>query len=171
MDITRLAIGNILGFMASVLMVFAGCIKSKKKIIFWQTVEVILAGIGYFVLGSYVAAANMGIGSIRNVLCYKDRLTFVAKIVLAVLYAVLSFAFNNVGWIGIALLIGSVASLFIIDIKNVVLFKFLGMCGMFVWAVHDFSVQSYVAFIFDIGTIVALAVSMFQIKKTVKLKN
>ena len=146
-------------------MVITGFIKDKKKIVFWQTVEIIIATIGYVILGSYTGAINTSVGSVRNILCYKDKLNLPAKLVLAGTYTGLSFAFNNVGWIGIALLIGSIASLFIIGIKNVMLFKALAIVGMVVWAIHDISIQSYTAFAFDIGTIVALVVSMIQIKK------
>ena len=169
--IANLIIGNALAFVASVLMVVVGIIKDKKKIIFWQTIEIIFAGVSYIVLGSYTAAINMGISSARNILYYKEKLSTSAKIVLAILYTVLSLVFNNVGLIGIVLLGGSIASLFIVEIKNVVIFKLFAMLGMFVWAVHDISVQSYVAFIFDIGTIIALFISMFQIRKEKRIMN
>ena len=69
------------------------------------------------------------------------------------------------GWIGIVLWIGSIFYIFLMDIKDVVKFKILVMCTMVNWIIHDLSIGSYVAFAFDVGTIISNLISIYQIKR------
>ena len=85
------------------------------------------------------------------------------KLVIIAIYTTLSFLLNNMGWIGIVMWIGSIAYIMLMDLKNVIQFKLLIISTMIIWLIHDFMARSYVAFAFDIGTIVANVIAIIRI--------
>ena len=97
----QIIIGNIIALIASVIMVYSGYIKEKKKIFYVQTVQIGLSVISNLVLGGITGAIINAISCIRNILCYKEKLNTIAKIILIVLAIGLSLAFNNIGLIGL----------------------------------------------------------------------
>ena len=67
-------IGNFFALMASIFMVLSGMLKSKKKILFVQTIQITLFIISNLVLGGITGAIVNVISLVRNVLAYKDKL-------------------------------------------------------------------------------------------------
>ena len=67
-------IANIIGFIASIIMVYIGIIKNKKKIIFIELIDMFLLTISNIMLGGITAAIINILSIIRNTLCYKDHL-------------------------------------------------------------------------------------------------
>ena len=92
---TYIIIGNIFGFIASIFMVYSGIVKEKNKVLFYQTLEVGIAVISYMFLGGISGAIINALNVLRNILCYKDKLNVVAKLILSILSAVLVLYFNN----------------------------------------------------------------------------
>ena len=160
----QIFIGNVVALIASIIMVYTGYIKNKNRIIFVQTIQIILMVISNLILGGLTGAISNIVGCIRNILCYKDKLNKVAKIILIVVAIILSFSFNNLGILGLLPLISTVTYIVLMDIKDVVKFKYLIIFTMILWFVYDLYIKSYTSACFDFMTLVVSVISIVQIK-------
>lgn len=163
-----LIIGNLIALIASLLMLYSGYIKKKEKIIFVQTIQIGLSVVSNIVLGGISGAIINAISLIRNILCYKDKLNKIWKIVLIILSASLTLLFNNLGFVGLLPLVSTVAYIWLMDMKDVINFKYLIIFTMTMWLIYDIYIMAYTAAIFDFGTIIANIISILQIKKNKK---
>ena len=159
-----LLIGNIIALIASLLMVYTGLIKKKKKIIYIQTIQIILLVISNIVLGGITGAIINAISCIRNILSYKDKLDTKAKILIILFASVLSITFNNLGFIGLLPLISIVAYTCLMNTKNITNFKLLIIFTLIMWLIYDIYIKSYTSAIFDFATIITNIISLISIK-------
>ena len=118
-------IGNIIALIASILMVYSGMLKQKKKILYFQTVQIGLSVISNIILGGITGAIINALSLIRNILCYKDKLGIKEKIVITILAIILTFKFNNLGYIGLLPLISTVSYIWLMNVEDVRKFKLL----------------------------------------------
>ena len=160
----NIIIGNIIALIASILMVYSGMLKQKKKILHFQTVQIGLSVISDIVLGGITGAIINVLSLIRNILCYKDKLGLKEKIVITILATILTLKFNNLGYIGLLPLISTVSYVWLMNIKDVKKFKWLIVFTMLMWLIYDVVIKSYTSAIFDFMNIVANIVTLFQIK-------
>jgi len=161
----NIIIGNVIALVASLLMVYSGIIKQKKKILFIQTIQIGLSVISNIVLGGIVGAIINVLSCIRNILCYKDKLNILWKVLISIIAIVLSVKFNNLGLIGILPLISTITYLWLMNIKDVVKFKLLIIFTMVLWFVYDLAIKSYSSAVFDLMT------SITNIYSILKLNN
>ena len=157
-------IGNIIALIASILMVYSGMLKQKKKILYFQTVQIEMSVISNIILGWITGAIINVLSLIRNILCYKDKLGLNEKIVTTILATILTLKFNNLGYIGLLPLISTVSYVWLMNIKDVKKFKWLIVFTMLMWLIYDVVIKSYTSAIFDFMNIVANIVTLFQIK-------
>ena len=158
-------IGNIIALIASLVMVYSGTLKQKKKILYFQTVQIGLSVISNLVLGGISGAIINVIGLIRNILCYKDRLKIKEKIIITILATILILKFNNLGCVGFLPLISTVTYIWLMNIKNVKMFKMLIAITTLMWFIYDLVIKSYTSAIFDAMTIIANLVTISKLKK------
>ncbi len=161
----QIIIGNIVALIASLLMVYSGVIKQKKKILYVQTVQIGLSVISNIILGGIVGAIINALSCVRNILCYKDKLGIKEKIIITILALTLSISFNNIGIIGILPLISTIVYLWLMNIENVIKFKILIIFTMILWFVYDIYIKSYSSAVFDFMNIIANIYSIFKIRK------
>lgn len=157
-------IGNIIALIASILMVYSGTLKQKKRILYFQTVQIGMSVISNIILGGITGAIINALSMIRNILCYKDKLGLKEKIIITILATVFTFKFNNLGYIGLLPLISTIVYIWLMSIKNVKKFKLLITFTMLMWFIYDIAIKSYTSAIFDFMNIVANIVTIFQIK-------
>ena len=162
-------IGNIIALIASILMVYSGTSKQKKKILHFQTVQIGMLVISNIILGGITGAIINALSLIRNTLCYKDKLGLKEKVVITILATILTLKFNNLGYIGLLPLISTVTYIWLMNIKNVKRFKLLIIFTMLMWFIYDRVIKSYTSAIFDFINIVANIVTLFQIKSVKKI--
>lgn len=167
----QIIIGNIVALIASLLMVYSGVIKQKKKILYVQTVQIGLSVISNIVLGGIVGAIINALSCVRNILCYKDKLGIKERIIITILALILSISFNNIGIIGILPLISTIVYLWLMNIKNVIKFKILIIFTMLLWFVYDIYIKSYSSAVFDFMNIIANIFSIFKINKKKQVNN
>lgn len=160
----NIIIGNIVAFIASILMVYSGMLKQKRKILYFQTVQIGMSVISNIILGGITGAIINTLSMIRNILCYWDKLGVKEKIVITILAVILSFKFNNLGYIGLLPLISTVVYIWLMNIKNVKKFKLLIVFTMLMWFIYDIAIKSYASAIFDFMNIIANIITIFQIK-------
>lgn len=149
-------------------MVATGCFKNKKKIVFWQGVQIFLSIITNIMLGSFSGALNNFVGFIRNVLCYKEKFTNSLKAILMIIIIVLTLFFNNNGWIGWLPVLSSCVYTINMNEKNIIKFKCIIIFTMFCWCVHDFYMMAYTSAIFNVANIIMNIFSIVSIKKEEK---
>lgn len=94
-------------------------IKTKEKILHFQTVQIGMSVISNIILGGITGAIINALSLIRNILCYKDKLGLKEKIVITFLAIILTFKFNNLGYIGLLPLISTVSYIWLMNVKNV----------------------------------------------------
>ena len=159
-------IGNVIALIASLLMVYSGIIKVKKKILYVQSVQIGLSIVSNLVLNGISGAIINAINFVRNILCYNNKLRIIEKIILSIISIVLVVYFNNLGIIGLLPLIGTVIYLWFMTVKDVVNFKILIIFTMMLWGIYDFVIKSYTACFFDILTIFTNIISIAKIRSS-----
>ena len=167
---TLIIIGNIIALIASILMVYSGVLKDKKKVLYVQSIQIGLSVISNLVLNGLSGAIINAISFIRNILCYKGRLGLREKIVITVLSVALIIVFNNLGIIGILPLISTVLYLWLMTTEDIVKFKILIIITMVLWGIYDITIKSYTSFVFDIFTIITNVIAIIKIKKLIGLE-
>lgn len=164
-------IGNIIALIASLLMVYSGVIKQKKKILYIQTVQIGMSVVSNIILGGITGAIINALSCIRNILCYKNKLGLKEKILITILSLTLSLLFNNLGWIGFLPLISTITYLWLMNIEDVIKFKVLIIFTMVLWCVYDIYIKSYTSAVFDFMNAVANVVSIYQLKCVKNVKG
>lgn len=157
-------IGNFIAFIASLLMVYTGFIKDKKRILYIQTIEISLFVVSNVILGGITGAINNAITCIRNILCYKNKLGLKEKILIIILASILTIFFNNTGIVGLLPLIALILYTSFMNIQNIIKFKILLIINSTIWLIYDIYVNLYTSAIFDLATIIANIISIIQIK-------
>ena len=155
---------NIIALIASILMVYSGMLKQKKKILYFQTVQIGMSVISNIILGGITGAIINALSMIRNILCYKNKLGLKEKIIITILAIILTFKFNNLGYIGLLPLISTVSYIWLMNIKDVRKFKLLIIFTMLMWLIYDVVIKSYTSAIFDFMNIIANMLTILQIK-------
>lgn len=158
-----LIIGNTITFIASIFMVCTGIIKEKLKLIYAQTVMIILFIISNIILGGITGAITNFINLIRNILYYKNKFALKEKIIISLILIILSITTNNLGIIGLLPLISGLLYIWFIDIKDMIKFKILIIVTTLLWLIYDLTIKSYTSSIFYVATIIASIVSIIQI--------
>ncbi len=164
----QIIIGNIVAFIASLIMVYSGYLKQKKKILYVQTVQIGLLALSNIILGGITGAIINKINCVRNVLCYNGKLNNTAIVLLIVVSIILSLGFNNLGIIGLLPLISSTVYILFMNTQDVIKFKYVLIFTVLLWFFYDFYIKSYTAACFDILTIITSIISIIQIKKKLK---
>ena len=145
-------------------MVYFGILKQKKKILYFQTVQIGMSVISNIFLGGITGTIINALSMNRNILCYKDKLGLKEKIVITILAVIFTFEFNNLGYIGLFPLISTVSYIWLMNVNNVKKIKLLIAFTMLMWFIYDIVIKSYTSAIFDFMNIVANIVTIFQIK-------
>ena len=161
----NIIIGNVLGLMASLAMVYSGIVKEKKKILYVQSIQILLFALCDFVLGGIVGAIINLINLIRNILCYNDKLDIKKIIIITIVSIAFSLYFNNLGFIGLMPLISSVLYLCFMNVKDVRKFKLLIIIVTLLWLIYDFYIKAYTSSIFDFLTVCTNIYSLFKLRK------
>ncbi len=164
-----IVLGNIIALIASIIMVYSGMLKSKQKVLYAQTIQICLSVISNIILGGIVGAIVNFISAIRNILCYKDKLNLLSKILITVSVVVLSIKFNNIGMIGFLPLISTIIYLWLMNTKNIIYFKLLIIFTMILWFVYDLFIKSFTSSIFDMMTVITNAYSIFKLNNNYKV--
>lgn len=162
---TTLIIGNFIALVASLIMVYTGFIKKKETIIFVQAIQIALLVISNIILGGITGAIINAVSFFRNIFVYKNKLTKNKKIILIIVSAILTIAFNNHGLIGILPLMCTIVYTSLIDTKDVIKLKKTNAFTLFLWLIYDLYIRSYTSSAFDFISIISNIIGIFQIKK------
>lgn len=157
-------IGNIIALIASVIMILVSYVKSKKNIIKLQTIQMSLFVISNLVLGGITGGIINIANVVRNILCYKEKLTTPIIIIINIIIFILSIMFNNLGIIGWLPVIAAIIYTCFINTKSVINLKLLIIMTTIAWAIYDITIKSYTSLIFDVFSLITCIFSIAQIK-------
>ncbi len=161
---TFVVIGNIIGFIASVLMVTTGFIEGKKNILFVQTIQIALQTLSNLVLKGIPGVITNALGLLRNIICYKGKLGTGWKIILTAASIIIPAIFNNLGLIGFLPVISTVVYIWLMNTKNVIHFKLLIIFTAVMWMTYELNIMLYTSAVFNFMTIIANIISIIRIK-------
>lgn len=164
-------IANIIALVASTLMVISGLIKNKKKVLYIQTIQIGLTVISNLILGGITGALINIVSFFRNIVYYKNKLTFKNKIFLITISLVLTIIFNDYGILGLLPLISITSYTLLMSIDDLVKFKLLIIFTMIVWGIYDYSIKSYTSCIFNLFNIVTNIIAIANIKEDRKKED
>jgi len=157
-------VGNVIAFIAALIMVYSGLMKNKKKIIYAQSLQLGLISISDLIMGGITGAIVNLVSCIRNILCYKNKLNITAKILITLITTILSIKFNNLGFIGLLPLISTIVYIWTMDTKNVIKLKIVIIFTMITWFIYEMTIKLYISAIFDIANIIANILTIKKIK-------
>jgi len=166
-----LIIGNIIALIGASFSLIIGVIKNREKIIYVQTIQFFIYTIVNIILGGITGAIANFIGMIRNILCYKEKLTKTAMLLIILIASILTLIFNNLGFIGLLPLFNTIIYTAFINEKNPLRFKILILVTIILWFIYDITIKSYISAIFDLVSLIAGLVSTYQIYKSIKEKK
>lgn len=159
----NVTIGNIIATIASIFMIYSGVLEEKKKILYVQTIQIILLVISNFVLGGIVGGIVNILCVIRNILSYNDKLGLKEKVILSILSVGISLYFNDKGFLGLLPMFSTTLYIWLMNTKDVIKFKWLIIFTNFTWFIYDILILSIVTVIFDFVCIVTNLGSIIDI--------
>ena len=157
-------VGNVIMFVSCVIMTVSGLPKKKQVCLLMQTIQIFGMAIGNLFLGSFPGCASNACAGIRNVLCYNNKLNVFFKLLTILISGTISLVFNNIGWFVVFPIAGTTIATLLIDVDNIVHFKWMLVVCNALWFVHDFYIGAFVAVIFDALCIIANVVGIIRVK-------
>jgi len=153
---------NIIDFAASMVQIYSGVVKEKKKILFWQTLQLGMQTFSMTLLGAFTGAISNVLSVVRNLLGYYDRINWPVKLLLIGVQLVLTLRFGDatlVTWL--PFLVCTVYILFM-DTKDPIRFKILVTVTFVPWVFYYLVYHSYTGAFFAAMTVVTNLVSLSQ---------
>lgn len=139
-----LIIGNILALLAVICMAVSVVKRSKKDLIYWQSLDTVFFIASTVVLSSYSAVVTNTVSLIRNIFAYKGFLTKTLTWVFCFLSVVIGLFLNNrgvIGWLPVIATLQYTVCLYIT--KNEQQMRYALIFNLIFWLVHDSYIQSY----------------------------
>lgn len=158
-------LGNIVSFIACVILTITGIIKDKSKIIIAQVAQFGLMAVSSFLLGAMGGVIANCISLARNVIIAKWKWNPWIKyslLALQIIISVPTITTNPITWLP---LLASGLHTLVIDTDNIFLFKWAMIATLVMWAIYDLSHLNFVSVWFDAFTIISNLWSMWKIKK------
>ena len=160
-----LLLGNIAAFVGCIIMVAIGLIKKKEQILTVQCVQFAFMGLGNLLLGATAGFISNVVSIARNLLFPKIPNPLAAKVIFIAVQVALTLVSVGSGLVDWLPVITVVVYTWCLDMKNPVGFKLVLIGCSLMWAVYDIHYLNYVAFTFDLLTVVSTVIGIFRIQK------
>lgn len=157
-------IGNIVSLAGSALMVGVGFLKTRKSILITQCGMFGLMGAANIILGGMTGAISSLVSIIRNMFSLKGPLSVPVKLFIIALQVLLSMNLNTLGWIGWLPIISACFYTWMIDVKDETMLKVILIVAQSMWFIYDLTIHNYVAFTFDVLTILSNMYGIFSLR-------
>ncbi|MDO4483050.1 MAG: YgjV family protein [Clostridia bacterium] len=169
MSITVIA--NIISFVGATLMVLLGLLKSRKQILVVQSFVFAILGASNLLLGGISGVIANGVSIVRNAFSLKRDLPMAAKLGFVAVQIILTVFFNTNGLLGWLPVIAACMFTLAIDSKNPIVLKAVIIIGQAAWALFDFVLMNYSAFVFDVVAVITNALGIVFILRDRKAVN
>lgn len=160
-----LFLGNAIALIGASIMVVSGLIKKKRQIVLVQCIQFTLQGISNLILGGVTGFISGMASVVRNVISLRVEFTLPYKLAFIGLQIVLTYFFNTGGSLGLIPPVSTCLFTWFLDTKSETVLKTVIIITMFMWIVYDWSIQNYVSFAFDIGTVVSNVIGILALRK------
>ena len=163
-----MVIGNILGFIGSILMIYSGTLLEKKKILLIEIIQMSIFAFGNLLVGGYHGMLVNLLNICIDVLCYHGKLNLFTKSGLTIGMLLLQINMMDTSFLGTAVILVAVINLWFMNTKNLAFFKSLSIIAMVIWLFYDLSVGLYTSVAFDFATILVNLTSIYRLRKLTK---
>lgn len=141
---TYLILGNIFSFLASFCTAISVVKKNKTDFMYWQVGNTLFAILTNAMLFSYTGITTNAVSLVRNVLAYKNKLSFVITLLICTISISLGLIFNNRGLIGILPVFSSAGyTLCIYLTKNEQQLRYALIVDLSLWAMYYLYIKGY----------------------------
>lgn len=164
-------IGNIISFAGASLMVAVGFLRTRKSMLLVQCSMFGLMGAANIILGGLTGAVSSLVSIVRNVLCLKGPLSVPVKLAVIAVQILLSAKVNSLGLIGWLPIISACFYTWMIDVKDETTLKIVLIIAQSMWLAYDLAICNYVAFTFDILTILSNTYGFISLKLNQRPKS
>lgn len=161
-------LANIIDFLAAMVQIYSGTAKSKGRILLLQTLQIGMQTVSMILLGAVTGAINNVLSCIRNLICYKEKLTIPVKLILIALSLFLTIRYNNQGLLGYLPFTVCTIYILLMNLKDPIAFKILVTATFVPWVFYYLVIRSYTGAFFAAATIVSNLVTIFRMKKEQK---
>lgn len=155
-----------LGVLASVI---AFQCRSHRKIMFFRTMNELLFGVQYLLLGAYTGAAMNLVGCVRNEVFARQVAHKRSTTATRVIFSVLFLAFSALTWSGgksVLIAAAKVASTFAYGCKNTVRMRYIVLATSAVWFTYNLLVGSAAGVVCEAFTISSILVALIRIHRS-----
>lgn len=161
----NIIIGNIISFVAAVLLGLSCWCKNPKRVFIYQFIENLFLSLSSIVFGSYSAAVSTLLSTVKSFIIVKGRYTKKTMIFFVISIAVLGFLTNTKGLIGLLPVIATVQFTYcnykLTDIKGI---KWTFIINLLIWDVYAFWIKDFSSGIAWAITLILTIVSLMTIK-------
>ena len=147
--------GNLVSMMGCVLMVLIGFVRKKEKVLTLQCFQFGILGLGNLILGAYSGFISGMVSILRNLIFPRVRGGLRLKIFFIVAQVAMTLMAGWAGPISLLPLGAGILFTWFIDTKSDVQLKAVIIAAQLMWGCYDFYYSNFVAFTFDILTILA----------------
>jgi hypothetical protein len=156
-------LGNAVSMIGCMVMVLIGFLRKKEQILMAQCVQFGFLSAGNLILGGMTGFISGVVSIARNLVFAFTGGSLGWKIGFIILQTMLTFLPGWPGLLGCLPLISGVILTWFLDAKSDVQFKLAIIVAQVTWVIYDWSYRNYVAFAFDIFTILSNLSSMLMI--------
>lgn len=157
-------LGNCISFVGCFLMIAIGFIKKKEHILTAQCGQFTIQGIAHLILGAVSGFLSCMISLVRILVFTRvKKVTVWHKLGFLALQAVLTIALGADSIVDWLPMLSVVLYTWYLDTDSAVLFKIVNIVGVAMWVIYDLVFLNYVAFTFDILTVVSTTIGIFMI--------
>lgn len=156
----QIILGNALSLFGAGLMAAIGLLKKRRTILLVQCVQFGVMGAANLVLGGITGGLSAVVSIARNLLCAAGRMTRPVKLLFTALLLLFGALSGPEGWVGLLPLLSSVLYTWLLDVGDARALKGSLILAQLFWVIYDYTLSNYVAFVFDIATILSNAVSL-----------
>lgn len=168
----NIIVGNGISLIAGIFLVLSMVINNEKEAYKYQFLNAFVLMISSFFFYSWTGVTTMAIASTRNMMVYKDRLTFNWTVFFIILSVVLGLLVNTMGFIGLLPII-AIVQITICNymLKQIKWIKLSFIVNEFFYIVYFLAILDFSSSIIEIITAVIGLVSFFKLIMDEKKTN
>ena len=160
-----LILGNAVALIGCVLMVLVGFLRKKEQILPVQCFQFAFLATGNLILGGVAGFISGIVSIVRNLVFARSGGSRNWKIAFIVIQTALTFVTGWPGLLGCLPLISGIILTWFIDLNSDTQFKIAIIAAQLTWVVYDWHYRNYVAFAFDIFTILSNLTGILMIRR------
>lgn len=162
-----LVLGNAVAMIGCILMVLVGFLRKKKQILAFQCFQFGFLAAGNLILGGVTGFISGIVSIVRNLVFARTGGSRNWKIAFIVSQTVLTFLTGWPGLLGCLPLSSGIILTWFIDAESESQFKIAIIAAQVTWVIYDWQYRNYVAFVFDIFTILSNLAGIVMICRNV----